>query len=620
MKKHKNVQNKPNKSTELLLPPTTRSNYKAVEKEARSAAAAQAQIRALTQAVIAELQGRKTEVAADGAHTAQEQMPKQVQEQPVEPVSFRASSGADAVSAAADIKNTIVNSTLQETAPRLSPSVTISRNAENTGNFKANILPTAADFTAETALNIAGEQTATAPLPLFQSGLDFLTNSAAKHDNSAADATIVKHMDKAAAYKFLQPYLQQPQPEKKAKSEKDAAELQQQQTKQRIFAQAQADLLLFVNEQQAKRTAKPAANGKWQKAWDNLATAVFRNIKEHTNSSEHQYSALLLTMTACLLPAFIFWNLLPGSFLNIYKTQLSGYVLLSMYRSLTVIILPLLIFLHRHTLAPEWRNAVSGQKINVPAIRFFLPLIALTAACLLNAVNRLLVLNLFLPWKRNITEIPFLIKSAGNLQSLILIFLSNCLIAGTLESIFFAGFLFTCLRRTFSLQTAIILATAAWVPLYVAEPDFITLALFFAFLLFFRTVCDNIYVIIVLNILTRTFILFLRQALPFSVTRNIPTYSSAQAMLLVDLLIIAVSSGILYYLSHLMPRIAPQIRQIAGEKNEKKALWLRFSANIAYKRQKGELWESLSKCKPDYKLLVAYLLLWINYLIYWKFL
>lgn len=606
MKKHKNVPNKPNKPTELLLPTATCTNYKAAEREARSTAAAQAQIRALTQAVIAELQGRKNEAATDSVPAVQEQMPKQVQEQPVEPASFRASSGADAVSAAADIKNTIVNSTLQETAPRLSPSVTISRNAENTGDFKANILPTTAD--------------ATAPLPLFQSGLDFLTNSAAKHDNSTADATIVKHLDKAAACKFLQPYMQQPKPGKKVKSEKGAAELQQQQTKQRIFAQAQADLLLFVNEQQAKKVDKPAANGKWQKAWDNLAAAVFRNIKEHTNSSEHQYSALLLTMTACLLPAFIFWNLLPGSFLNIYKTQLSGYVLLSMYRSLTVIILPLLIFLHRHNLAPEWRNAVSGQKINVPAIRFFLPLIALTAACLLNAVNRLLVLNLFLPWKRNITEIPFLIKSAGNLQSLILIFLSNCLIAGTLESIFFAGFLFTCLRRTFSLKTAIILATAAWVPLYVAEPDFITLAIFFAFLLFFRTVCDNIYVIIVLNILTRTFILFLRQALPFSVTRNIPTYSSAQAMLLVDLLIIAVSSGILYYLSHLMPRIAPQIRQIAGEKNEKKALWLRFSANIAYKRQKGELWESLSKCKPDYKLLVAYLLLWLNYLIYWKFL
>lgn len=616
MKKHKNVPNKPNKPTELLLPTATCTNYKAAEREARSTAAAQAQIRALTQAVIAELQGRKNEAATDSVPAVQEQMPKQVQEQPVEPASFRASSGADAVSAAADIKNTIVNSTLQETAPRLSPSVTISRNAENTGDFKANILPT----TAETALNINGEQSATAPLPLFQSGLDFLTNSAAKHDNSTADATIVKHLDKAAACKFLQPYMQQPKPGKKVKSEKGAAELQQQQTKQRIFAQAQADLLLFVNEQQAKKVDKPAANGKWQKAWDNLAAAVFRNIKEHTNNSEHQYSALLLTMTACLLPAFIFWNLLPGSFLNIYKTQLSGYVLLSMYRSLTVIILPLLIFLHRHNLAPEWRNAVSGQKINVPAIRFFLPLIALTAACLLNAVNRLLVLNLFLPWKRNITEIPFLIKSAGNLQSLILIFLSNCLIAGTLESIFFAGFLFTCLRRTFSLKTAIILATAAWVPLYVAEPDFITLAIFFAFLLFFRTVCDNIYVIIVLNILTRTFILFLRQALPFSVTRNIPTYSSAQAMLLVDLLIIAVSSGILYYLSHLMPRIAPQIRQIAGEKNEKKALWLRFSANIAYKRQKGELWESLSKCKPDYKLLVAYLLLWLNYLIYWKFL
>lgn len=616
MKKHKNVPNKPNKPTELLLPTATCTNYKAAEREARSTAAAQAQIRALTQAVIAELQGRKNEAATDSVPAVQEQMPKQVQEQPVEPASFRASSGADAVSAAADIKNTIVNSTLQETAPRLSPSVTISRNAENTGDFKANILPT----TAETALNINGEQSATAPLPLFQSGLDFLTNSAAKHDNSTADATIVKHLDKAAACKFLQPYMQQPNPGKKAKSEKGAAELQQQQTKQRIFAQAQADLLLFVNEQQAKKVDKPAANGKWQKAWDNLAAAVFRNIKEHTNNSEHQYSALLLTMTACLLPAFIFWNLLPGSFLNIYKTQLSGYVLLSMYRSLTVIILPLLIFLHRHNLAPEWRNAVSGQKINVPAIRFFLPLIALTAACLLNAVNRLLVLNLFLPWKRNITEIPFLIKSAGNLQSLILIFLSNCLIAGTLESIFFAGFLFTCLRRTFSLKTAIILATAAWVPLYVAEPDFITLAIFFAFLLFFRTVCDNIYVIIVLNILTRTFILFLRQALPFSVTRNIPTYSSAQAMLLVDLLIIAVSSGILYYLSHLMPRIAPQIHQIAGKKNEKKALWLRFSANIAYKRQKGELWESLSKCKPDYKLLVAYLLLWLNYLIYWKFL
>lgn len=396
-----------------------------------------------------------------------------------------------------------------------------------------------------------------------------------------------------------------------------------------IFAKANPDDLLFKHETQSETLT--SRRGMFVKAslalfknwhnnllpkkdaddWQENNPTGSQTKKKHTVAD--LASAYLLLTAVCLIVAYLLWAILPGSFLTVYKTQVSGYVLKTIYRDIFCFLLPAYLVMRRYKLKQTFMTQLVGQTEYKVATFVLMPLIAIMIACLLTASNRLLVMHIFAKLRVEILEAPFLILNVGNRQSFILQFACVVILASIVETLCLCGLYLTALKVHFSPKKAVLLCALLWPFLYVSEIDFVSLFIFAFLLAYFRQVSDNIYLVIALNIMVKASLLLERWLLPSMVQRNSVSYSASQAMTLVDILLIAVCSLLLYYLFALTKRSHQKQEKAAKKSIYKQAaeLLVNFTADV----WQGK-YNRLTSLLPLY---MSYVILILHYVLYWYF-
>lgn len=395
-----------------------------------------------------------------------------------------------------------------------------------------------------------------------------------------------------------------------------------------IFKKPEAKDLLFSYNKQPNRCPKQHRK-LWQRAIMNLFQEWRKLLLPRVQAGDWQEKALaskakqfrtsanlastyLFVTTICMLLSHSLWALLPGSFLTVYKTQVSGYVLRTLYRDLTCFILPAYWVYRRYKLHKPFVERLVGQSVKIRTVYVILPLIAISLACLLTATNRLLVMHIFAPWHQEILEAPFLLLNASNPQASILLFVCSVLVASVLEAVCICGLYLTALKVHFQAKSASILCAMAWMLLYVSEVDFVSLFILAFVLASFKQICDNIYVVISLNIMVKIGLLVERAILPSMVSRNSNSFSSGQAMAVVDILLIVVSAGLIYYLCQLCKKV----NSTENEPNKKANIYKQAAKLIV--RWRHENWpKQLDEAVRIWPLVLGYFLLIVNYAIYW---
>lgn len=349
--------------------------------------------------------------------------------------------------------------------------------------------------------------------------------------------------------------------------------------------------------------------GDWQE--NNIRNAATINTVT-SKTRANLATSYLLTTSLFMLLAYFAWTLLPGSFLTVYKTQVSGYVLKTLYRDSLCFALPAYLLVRRYKLKQTFFNKLVGfNKLQVVSM-FIIPLLALSIACLLTACNRLLVIHLFAKQRVEILEAPFLILNASNRQSFILLFACSVVLSSIVETICLCGLYMTALKVRFQAKLAILLCALVWPLLYVSEVDFISLFIFSFLLAYFRQISDNIYWVVVLNIMVKASLLLERWLLPSMVQRNSVSYSASQAMTLVDILLIVVCTFLIYYLSQLCKKLTTKPDELS-----KKADFYKKTAKILVHLQMDKLSEHWHVAASTWPLAVAYLILIANYALRW---
>lgn len=400
-----------------------------------------------------------------------------------------------------------------------------------------------------------------------------------------------------------------------------------QRIEQGIFAKANPDDLLFKHEGQSKTSisrrnmfvkAGLALFKNWHNNllpkkdigdWQENKPLGSQAKKKHTVAD--LASAYLLLTAVCLVVAYLLWTILPGSFLTVYKTQVSGYVLKTIYRDIFCFLLPAYLVMRRYKLKQTFMTQVVGQSEYKAATLVLMPLIAITIACLLTASNRLLVMHIFAKLRVEILEAPFLILNVGNRQSFILQFACVVILASVVETLCLCGLYLTALKVHFSPKRAVFLCALLWPFLYVSEIDFVSLFIFAFLLAYFRQISDNVYLVIALNIMIKASLLLERWLLPSMVQRNSVSFSASQAMTLVDILLIVVCSLLLYYLFALIKKSRQKQEKVAKRSLYKQAaeLLVNFTTDV----WQGK-YNKLTSLLPLY---VAYTILILHYALYW---
>lgn len=451
----------------------------------------------------------------------------------------------------------------------------------------------------------------------------------------------VKHLDRESLAKYLstkqtnevatesQPELILTAAEHEPETSSFAQPTKKQKAEQLIFAKADPDDLLFKHETQRQIPARKhglfikaslSLFKNWQKTllpkrevgdWQEVQVANEQGKKKRTVAD--LASAYLLLTAVCLVVAYLLWSLLPGSFLTVYKTQVSGYVLKTIYRDIFCFVLPAYLVMRRYKLQQPFMAQLVGQTEYKLTTLVLMPLVAITIACLLTASNRLLVMHVFAKLRVEILEAPFLILNVGNRQSFILQFACVVILASIVETLCLCGLYLTALKVHFSSKRAVFLCALLWPFLYVSEIDFVSLFIFALLLAYFRQISDNIYLVVALNIMVKTSLLLERWLLPSMVQRNSVSFSASQAMTLVDILLIAVCLLLLYYLFALVKKSSQPQKLVKKRNLYKQAaeLLVNFTTDVWQGKYNG-----LTSLLPLY---MAYTVLILHYALYWYF-
>lgn len=165
----------------------------------------------------------------------------------------------------------------------------------------------------------------------------------------------------------------------------------------------------------------------------------------------------------------------------------------------------------------------------------------------------------------------------------------------------------------FTTKQATWLCALLWPFLYVTEVDFISLFIFAFILAYFAQLFDNIYQTICLNVLVKICLLVERHLLPFMVQRNGNSYSSQQAMTVVDVMLIIICVILLRYIITFLYK-RPRLTAPTPEKpfHKKVARLLVTLTTDAWQEHQPALRTFLLAT-------LSYLIIILNYALYWYF-
>lgn len=398
---------------------------------------------------------------------------------------------------------------------------------------------------------------------------------------------------------------------------------------ERIFPEAEPSKLLFGKD--IRRLPKSPSKQIWLKATLDLLQSWRKEFLEKINGQKQQegnalnvqatnktFSSNLATVYLLLTALFVllsycFWALLPGSFLTVYKTQVSGYVLKTFYSDCFCFALPAFLLLRNYKSKNAFLTKVVGHGPWKQNMIFMLPLLAVIIACLLTASNRLFVINIFAKQRTEILEAPFMLLNVTNRQSFLLLFACSVVLSSVIETLCICGVYRTALKIRFTSKQATWLCALLWPFLYVTEVDFISLFIFAFILVYFAQICDNIYQTISLNVLVKICLLVERQFLPFMVQRNGNSYSSQQAMAVVDVMLIIICLILLRYIITLLYKQQRLTEPLPAGTFHKKAAQLLVTLTT-------DAWhEHQQSLRSFFLATLSYLIIILNYALYWYF-
>lgn len=425
---------------------------------------------------------------------------------------------------------------------------------------------------------------------------------------------------------------------------------------ERVFEQLEDDLLIFENNNSATVFDLQISGQTWKTAIFNVLAQFkkFVQIPGAQKFNPHEYADLnkaaraeilrkrrkniftsWVTLVAlCHLAALILWAIFPGSFFNIYKTQISGYVFQLAWRFGVVVSLPTLLCWRKyHIQAYEPAAFLYKAPFKIP--QFIIAVIAgFGMALLANAANRILVINFYSYFDRAVSETAFLLPTASNAQSWFLILLIGCLITAVSESLFLQGFFMGSLLAGGRSIRALLLQGLLAPVFYAGEYDFVSVFIFFICLGKLRQSYDNLFSVIAANLTCKISLLLLRLYLPFLSNRALFSPNAKYAMLLVDVLLLLIVSFVLHLLFKTLSKEYPyseikRFSDLQGQVKDgatpaegatasvatgkKEQAWIKF-LKLCYYRwlEHNEIsWKNLI----SRKLLIAYLIIWISYLV-----